>query len=429
MLKRIGKKVISNAILIVGCATLGLLTLLLVHSIPMEPMREHMLQSLPMLEREFDDSLVVVGYPGSLTGNFTDCLMLHHAIYENEEHSKLEQVLYMYRSESYVGDGWAPGNSLRDYLEHVPQPREVSYSRYWHGYLVVLKPLLWLTSFNSIRVLFSALQLLLVGMVAMACQKRGEIFLGKAFLVSVPFLYFFSMYYSLSLSVCFYLMVGLLLVQLKYHDRLEEKERYGEFFLIAGMLTSYLDFLTYPLVTLGFPLCVYLYLCREDWKQSLKKLIFASVEWSVGYLGFWGMKWVLADLLVGAGTIRDAVMTLGVRTSSAANCSPLEGFIKVLRLNLSVYENWAYLLVLTGTALWLMCCLWKVRKGLANRANLLAGGVLLLVAFYPVAWFFVTQNHAEQHWMFTFKIWAITVFAGICAVGRLLLESDEEQNK
>lgn len=411
-------KIRNHFILLTGGALAGLLLLLLVYCIPVAPIREHVYLSLPMLEREFDSPDMIEGFPGSLTGNFTDCLMLENAVYDSGGHTVLEQVLHMYRGESGTGDGWAPGLSLVDYLAGVEQPREVEYARYWHGYLVVLKPLLFLTTFNSIRLFSAAVQLLLVGLVAMACSRRGEELLGKAFLLSMPFLYYFGLYASLSLSICFYVALGLLLAQLKWDGQIRSRGWYGEFFVVAGMLTSYFDFLTYPLVTLGFPLCVCLYLDGSGAGKNLRRLVLYSVEWGVGYLGLWASKWILADLLTGGSTIRDGISTILTRTDTAADSTRAAGFLSVAGQNLSVYYNWGFLLLLLGILFWLVLRICK-RRGFIGRKTVLEGAVLFLVGLFPFVWFFFTQNHSEQHWIYTFKIFSVSVFAGICGVGKI----------
>lgn len=408
-------------LLLIG-SVVGLIALLLVFCIPVDRMQQHVGQSLTMLERDFNAEEAIVGYPASNIGSFTDCLMLEHSVYENAEHSLLEQVLYMYRTESYQGDGWAPGESLVDYLSGVPQTREVEYSRYWHGYLVILKPLLYLMSFNAIRVLASAVQFFLVGWIVMQCGQMKEKALGMAFLASIPFLYFLSMYMSLSLSICFYLMAVLVLVQLKWNDKLEQLQKYGEFFFVAGMLTSYFDFLTYPLVTLGFPLCICLYLSGKEWKDCLKRVLGCSVAWGAGYLGMWAMKWLLTDILVGGSTIKDALGTILQRTGEASGHSRWSGFGTVIFENLSAYTNWAFYLIVFAVLLVSIVAIAKNRKCL-QRKSLGCAGSIVLVAFFPFVWFFFTQNHSEEHWMFTCKIFSVSVFAFVCAVGKLIADN------
>ena len=420
----IGRIIKDNLLLLAGGTVIGFMALVLVYCLPTELMKQHVGQSIPIIEREFGNSELIPGNAATLTGNFTDCLMLEHAIYESEDHSFLEQMLIMYRGESGMGDGWAPGYSLIDYVEGIEQPREADYARYWHGYLVILKPMLLLTTFNSIRVIFGILQFVLAGVIILLCGKKGREFLGTAFLLSVPCLYLFTMCFSLSLSICYYVMAGAMIVQLLRHEKMVEKGHYFAFFMIVGMLTSYFDFLTYPIVTLGYPLCVCLFLCRDNWKVSLKKAVGYSVEWSFGYLGLWAMKWVLADLLVGGGTIRDALENLFIRTESAQGYSKIAGFWKVIKQSIEPYTNWGFYLLVLGILIYLAVCAWRNRRNV-KQESLLQGGVVMLVALVPFAWLFLTQNHVEQHWMFTFKILAVSVFAGICAVGKVLGKGGE----
>lgn len=423
------KKIRNFILLLIAAVVCGLVALLGAFAIPTDKMQQHTAQSLPMLEQEFAAGDAVEGYPASCIGNFTDCLMLEHAVYESTECSLLEQVMYMYRPESGKGEGWAPGESLVDYLSGVEQPRVEEYSRYWHGYLVILKPLLYLMSFNAIRVLASCVQLFLVGVIVMECGQRGEKSLGMAFLAAVPFLYFFSLYQSLSLSICFYIMAVLVIIQLKWNEKLEQHGWYGEFFLLAGMATAYFDFLTYPLITLGFPLCVCLYLNGKQWKEDFKRMFVYSAAWGMGYLGLWAAKWLLTDFLVGGSTIKDALETILTRTDSASEQSKLAGFGVVVQTNLSAYTNWAFYLVMLAVFVGVGGRLLSRCRKKADKLQWGHAGVILSVALFPFGWFFVTQNHSQEHWMFTCKILSISVFAFVCGVGALVKRSAVQGNK
>ena len=414
--KEIFNRLWKNILYILLGGVAGTLLLLLAFKLPSQKMYVHVYQSLPALEKEFTQGLVVDGYDASLTGNFTDCLMLFYSIYDNPEHSTLEQVMHMYRTESSAGEGWAPGESLRDYFNGEEQSREVSYGRYWHGYLVLLKPLLMITNLNSVRMMMSVTQLLLVGMIIYAATKRGAGNLALGFLVSVPFFYFTSMFTSLSLSICFYIMGLAVLIPLYRHEKLKEKNRYLNFFLIVGMLVAYFDFLTYPLVTLAFPLTVVLYLDKDSWKAKLQKLVCYSIQWGVGYIGLWAMKWILSDLLTDSKVIVDAIRTVSERTGTASDGNKITGLFRVLGQNLEVYFNWSFYLLALIVVIFLIYHVVKNKYSYAKLSFLKERFVILTVALYPVAWYFVTQNHSEEHYMFTCKNIAIMIFAVICAV-------------
>ena len=414
--KEIFSRVWKNILYLICGGVAGILLLLLVFQLPTDKMYVHVYQSLPTLEEEFTEGVVVDGFQASLTGNFTDCLMLFYSIYENPKHSTLEQVMHMSRTESFIGDGWAPGESLRDYCSGVEQSKEISYGRYWHGYLVLLKPLMMITNLNSIRMMMSVTQLLLVGFIIYAATKRGKGKLALAFLVSVPFFYFVSMFTSLSLSICFYIMSAAVLISLCCHEKLKKKKRYLNFFLLIGMSVAYFDFLTYPLVTLAFPLIVVLCLDKEVWKTKVQKLFVYSIQWGVGYIGLWALKWISSDLLTGSTIISDAVSTVFERTGAANGSNKITGLFFVFSRNLEVYFNWSFYLLAFFAIIFIVYHLIKNKCWYTKLDTIKEKFIIFSVALHPIIWYFLTQNHSEEHYMFTCKNIAIIVFAVISAV-------------
>ncbi len=68
------------------------------------------------------------------------------------------------------------------------------------------------------------------------------------------------------------------------------------YFFVVGMVENFFDFLTYPIITLGIPLIVLLWLKIRDESADLKEnMIFtvkSSVSWGLGYALTWIAKWV-----------------------------------------------------------------------------------------------------------------------------------------
>lgn len=130
---------------------------------------------------------------------------------------------------------------------------------------------------------------------------------------------------SLTMSVCWILTLLAVEYMLLHHDRLHEKGQYPEFFLIVGILTSYFDFLTYPIVTLGIPLCCYFLLESDRLWNNIKRLTGFSVSWAIGYAGMWAAKWVIADLTLHTGTIKDAIWSIIGRTEAISGRPRMNG--------------------------------------------------------------------------------------------------------
>lgn len=256
----------------------------------------------------------------------------------------------------------------------------------------------------------------------MAFCRKGAYSLAKAFLLSLPFLFFVSTYASLSLSICFYVLTVAILVQLKMENVLFMREWYGLFFLIVGMVTVYFDFLTYPLVTLIYPLGIYLYFHGKGLRKDVCGMMKNSVEWSIGYLGMWASKWILTDCLTGSTSIQDAVETIFVRIGSAEGQSRITGFFSVLGKNIRPFLNWGYFLIMIiFIVLFLAAVVNRSVKKL--KYNLPDAGIYFILALYPFVWYFLTQNHSEQHWQYTCRILAASVFAVISGCWKLLEHS------
>ena len=397
---------------------IGALLLWYVHFLPTDRMQMHIYQSLPLLQKEFENSIVIEGYEATLTGSFTDCLMLENAIYYNEAHSAFEQALMMYRGEVSEGDGWAPGTSLAAYLEDAPMSREISYSRYWHGYLLILKPLLMLTNVQTLRICNAIVQSIMMCMLVGLCfrQKKGS--LGVILAAALMFIYPFVLYFSFSLSICYYLVLAAVMTQVLWREKWKSQKSFCIFFMVVGMGTAYFDFLTYPLVTLGFPLGIEIYCSEKRWTKKCGEMLQYLFHWFAGYIGMWAMKWVISDVVFGAGTIKDALTAIGERTQSAVEQSVWQGYAQVLEKNLSYYINIPFLFIVMGIVLWQIAGLGKEWcSGDEKKRGYLLGVLMnqaipcMLLALLPFIWYIVTQNHSMEHSVYTCKIVSITVFA------------------
>ena len=402
------KALVKNLIILICLPLAGFALLLLVHLLPTSDMKANVYSSVDSIEAECFDELMIDDYSATLNGNFTDCLMLHYSIYD-EDHSLLDQTLNMYRSESDPEEEWWPGRSLLDYLNGVPVSKEVSYSRYWHGYLVVLKPLLLFTSFNSIRLLNAGLELMLLCLVLIMFSKKGYSKIALSFAASLPFMFFFSSFASLSLSICMYILLVEMLIIASFNGKLSERERYTTFFLIAGAATSFFDFLTYPLVTLAFPLIAVIGMNEKKMSKSFVSFFKHSLFWVVGYVFMWASKWLLCAAVFGKGALTDALNTVSVRTS-ASEGGRIAGFANVLKNNLSPYANRAFALL--ALFVLIIIAVGIIKTGLIKTFAKFSSNIpLLLIGLTPFVWWFAASNHSSEHWVFTCRIFSIFVFA------------------
>lgn len=420
------------AVLLAASALLGILLLTLVFLIPVGAMREHVSSSLDSLIQEEGQPAegAFWQYIWRARERYTDAIMVQNALEKVEGKSAYEHAIWAYHYD-LEEEVWTPEDSLsqlcKEWNTEFMYLHE--YSRYWHGYLIYLKPLLAVFSLKQIYVMGAVLQVILLLAVLALSVKRKSAGLACCILAGVFFLKPELLPASLTMSVCAVIILGSLLVMLLGHDKLEEKKWYPEFFLMIGILVGYFDFLTYPVATLGFPLCVYLLLKeREDLKHNLLTIIADSICWGIGYAGMWAMKWIIGDFTLRTGTIKDAIWSIIGRTEAIGGRPRMNGGWYVISLNLQEYQWKAYWVAAVLAVLIAGAIFFLVFRRLSVKQILAKTVPYLVIGMIPFIWIIVVQHHSALHARFTFRIISVAALA-LCCMGMSLLDAAGKTGK
>lgn len=379
MMKKICNLFEKCALLLLGGSILGTLLLTLAFLVPVNEENaaasyqilndEGWYPAAPILTQSLD--AYFHSYLPGVLDNGTDSIMLHTAM-DTSEGNPLTRAMNMYCT----------------YLH-------INYSRYWHGYVAILRPLLYFFDFSEIRILNCLGQLLvLMLLTVLIVRKRGWVY-GLLMLTSYFLLMPVAMPLSLQFTWVFYIAAVSCLVLLKKQEYFENEQRYLYLFLVIGMLTSYFDLLTYPLFTWGFPITWLLVMSRPESSgvERIKKVVFSGLSWIAGYGIMWGLKWIYASLILGKEIFSDAVNEVFVL--SGAGSGKEQGFMSRME---AIYTNWKhyeysiYFLVL---ALWLAWIIIRsIRKGFKPTANTYA---FLLIGCSSIVWYFFLSYHTTVH--------------------------------
>lgn len=323
------KKIRNFTAILAVSAVVGTILLVLVFLLPVGPMRKNVEKSVGDMLKTGDEipEDAFSQYLWKNRETYTDAIMVQNAIERLSDKNAYEHAMWMYHYD-LEEDVWTPEDSLKSFCESHENVNNMYlhiYARYWHGYLLYLKPLLLLFSWQHVVWLELAVQIaLMIWVLVTAIQKQNA---GVAVVTLGSFLFMkpVLVLVSLTMSVCWILTLLAVEYMLLHHDRLHEKGQYPEFFLIVGILTSYFDFLTYPVVTLGIPLCCYFLLESDRLWNNIKRLTGFSVSWAIGYAGMWAAKWVIADLTLHTGTIKDAIWSIIGRTEAIGGRPRMNG--------------------------------------------------------------------------------------------------------
>lgn len=281
------------------------------------------------------------------------------------------------------------------------------YAYYWHGYVSILRPLLGIIAYDDLRFLNGLLQLLLMfGLTGMVWRKRGKVY-GAVMLTSYVLLMPVALMFSLQYTWVFYIAMLSTLLLVRRARWAAENQRYIPVFLAIGMLTSYFDLLTYPLVTWGIPLLWWMMMREPAEKGSdrILETVLSGISWVLGYGLFWAVKWCLGTLVLRQDVFQMALDEIFTRSGVEEKLSLAERF-GAAYINWKHYGYFIYAVILGAWLFWGLAR--YLRKGWAVQNNVFA---CLLAGASSMVWYLVLANHTLIHHIFTYRIHSVGILA------------------
>ncbi len=350
---------------------------------------------------------MVSGYKYMQLDNYTDSIMLGAAIYDGPE-GTMDKAVNNYHPDSAQ---LSPELALTNYANEVSAYEyfQIPYGRYWHGYLVPLKLLFF--DYSDIRVLNFFLQNILLFFIIKQLHQIHMEQYAPAFLVTIFLINPLTAALSLQFSSVYYIILfsAIWFLRLVRQGKATES-RVGHLFFLAGILTAYFDFLTYPLASFGILLVLYMVVNGEKLNAAGVRPIFRKMAlWGGGYGGMWSGKWLVGSILTKGNLFKDALNQILVRASTGSLQGTEYSRFDAVMKNISVLLKWPFLVVfLSGGGIFALpdAGAYAAHHTSENRHN---RSVCCCCA--PVGWLFVTAGHSYGHYWFTYKEFAISSFS------------------
>lgn len=397
--------------LLCGSLLAGLLLLWCAFLLPEGSIMNHAVSSAETFSYEGIDAAVGYAYSERLD-NWTDALMIGNACYQKEGAGALERAAAAYRPD-YRGEN--PIASLEAYMKSQDGVGAIPYPRYWHGYLVVLRPLLMVTDYMGIRTMntiaFAVVLLVLIGVILR--KKQWELLLPLG--ATILFLRPLSVVHSLQFSTVFYPMMLSVIACIVFQKWVLRDEHFVYLIFMNGVCIGYLDLLTYPAASLGVLLTVLMILQKHvKVAERIWQLLLSSVAWGFGYFGMWGGKWFISSAILHQNVLSDALSQAQVRVSGSYGEHHFSR-VMVFARNLGA----GFIGVLVPAAIFFVLLtvfmLWRRRECLKTREGWMAvtsrAIPYLLICLIPFVWYSIFTNHSYIHIIFTYR----TLAAAVCA--------------
>lgn len=383
----------------------GILLMYLAYLVPVSRIAESAKKDRELFDIEGDYPCIISGYEFTRLDNFTDSQILDEAVYDEKKGALYGALLV---PSAVYSDAGSMHEQVYRYIDGDKGYEQYDRGRYWHGYHVVLKPLLAFLPYRDIRLLNLIIQLAIAVLLTAALSKKTGTGASCAFIVTYIFLFppaialcmEFSLMYYVSTISAFILLKGCF-----------ERGNIFMLFLFTGIAAAFFDYLTYPLLTLSMPLAIWLLTYDKPDADMLKNELYYSVCWLFGYVFMWGGKWVIATAVTGEDVIKEGWDNVIFRASGRLKGEEESlGYLNVITRQFKVAGCVPFILVLI-IIIFSFLFLSVIKK---EKWDLIRSAGLILICIFPFLWYFVLRNHSVVHDWFTYRTFSVLIFAACC---------------
>lgn len=289
------------------------------------------------------------------------------------------------------------------------------YARYWHGYIVILRPLLLIFNIFEIRIILQIVLLLFFVILLYYISKKRSWKLSLIYLVS--FIALDLLAWITTIQGILVMIIATVTSVFIANGKINNKNM-NLLLFISGALTAYFDFLTTPLITFLLPIITYKMINIEETtiKKELISFIKNGFSWGVGYLGFWTSKWIITDLILDTEIIKLSLEQILYRIGSGRKNINFLALLYNCIFSANILN-----IIMYVTTFWCSLC-FGARKGIKyffEKQKL----YYYLCMIIPIVWYCIIADHSYQHYFFTYKTLIITL------LGYMLIVFDDRKIK
>ena len=379
-------------------------------AVPNEKLTDNLVASCDKLAAREPHEMTLKGHYASVCDNYADAVLLGVAANMSSDDVPRSAI-----DTKYYDDNFGPAAGIRATINGL-EPT-VDYTRYWHGSLVFVRPLLALTDISGIRIIgAAAILLLLAGDILLLVRKKhtaAAVILG----VSACLVHIWFVFTTLEYMTVFIIMLAALPL---YVRLAENRPALAIVSAGVGTATAFADFLTAETLTLLVPLTVSFFIAAEkgekpDERGSLLTTVSCAAAWGAGYLLTFGAKWALASAVLDRNISEVAFAAAEKRFFGMEGdiSSPLELFVSSLGSNFSALAPVGSKISAAGAVIWLavFAAVCMVVYRLDKRKHNLPKAAAIIIAALPVIRFSVLMNHSYMHSYFTYRALMASIMA------------------
>lgn len=420
-------------ILIISYMVLGTLTSL----IPSNAMKNNVIKSSELLRENGDKKLYSTGYKKEMLFFYTDAIMINTAYsIDNTKpltsfllarknyipgKTKIENIDTQYDlkgNKNYASGekDFSTTKELYGLMHDEKIEDSYEYARYWHGYLLVIRPLLVLFDLSVIRIIQIVIMEGLVLAMLFLIYKKIDLLTAIVFLFSLLSISIFVVANSINESLIFMFSFIMNIIILTQKDKIKD---ISLFFFIIGSITNFIDLFTVPLISFGLTATTYFLLMQKEEREFkitdyIKEFLKIGLAWGIGFGLTWIAKWIIVEVGLHRNIIEQAIKQAKYRATSPKDWTTKRStaiiILRIIGSNI-IYlsENIILLLVVLVTIYIIEEQIRTRKKHINYKENLKDSLPFIFLFLSPIAWYIVVKQHSGTHHFLTNRLLSISI--------------------
>ena len=391
------KKILLHIGVFVGTLLFLWLLLFLSALIPNEKIKDNMIESAYYYSDRQPYQFPEDGKFNGIEDNYADAILLGVLWNMDSDDAFVSSLDTKYY------DGEERGENYGLYASINGHEANVDYTRYWHGSVTFIRPLMVFTTVDNIEwIAFGVFVALLVIVCAILFKKKCGMMAG-ILLVSLACVHIWNIRMSLEYMPTF--IIAMLMS------------------ILFLLMVSFYDFLTTETVAILIPLAlVYMVRAKEKRlgtsKENIILAIKSGVAWGISYGTCFAAKWIAASVVTGENKIVASFSSAAERfngVEEAENITAFQELLYAIPANLStafggtvrvdaghVMGGLIIFGIIVGSVFYLFS---------AKEKNKEIALILLIIGLLPYVRFAVLNNHSYLHEFFTYRAQCVSVLA------------------
>jgi len=409
------KKILGYVGAFVGTLTILWLLLFLSALIPNNSIKDNMLKSSISYSDKQPYQFSKSGSMNGIEDNYADSILL--GVLWNID----SKDAFVSSLDTKYYDGEDRGENYGLYSSINGHEANQDYTRYWHGSVTFIRPLMLLTTVDNIEwISFGAFVLMLLIVCVILCKKKCGV-AAVLLLISMALVQIWNIRLSLEYMSAFNVAMLMCIVFLLFEKKGDNSITLCS--VISGVMVAFYDFLTTETVSILLPLMLVFIVRAKDnrlgyRKENILLLIKSGLTWGVSYVSCFACKWILASIVTGENKITTAFSSAKERfngVEAEENITAFEEFLYAIPANLSTAFGGTVRVdagrVIGGLILFVMIIGSIYYLFRSKKKNKEIALILLIIGVLPYIRFAVLNNHSYLHEFFTYRAQCVSVMA------------------